>query len=212
MADAYEREQMPGVGAVLLRRKISSPRWMMAAMTGAPLSMGLLGGSALAALGLATGAPDLLWPALGVGAGGVALSAFFAVLNVTFASARIAVSEGELHVQLGMAGPRIPIAAIRSVRLAPSGINKVGMGVGKDLRGTTWYRLWGDNARAVHVEHDGGTLVLVAQEPDAIAGAITEALARHRGGPTKVRVELGAAEPDVIEQSESEQAARTRSR
>ena len=209
MTDAYEQEQMPGVGAVLLRRKVTSPRWIMGLMSGIPLAVGVLGGAGLALAGLQW--PEFgFWPALGTAVGGIGLAALFTVINVMFSSARIAVSEGELHVQMGFAGPRIPIASIRGVRLDRSGINKMGMGVLKDLRGKTWYTLWGDNAQAVHVEHDAGTLILVVKEPEAIAAAIQEALARHQRKTPKVRVELGGESDETIEQSESEQAARGR--
>ena len=80
--------------------------------------------------------------------------------------------------------------------MAPSGTNKVGMGVGNDLRGTTTYRLWGDNARAVHVtKSDGKKLVLVTKEPDALLAALEEALARKGRAAPRVRVgELDAEE------------------
>jgi|GEM_PF-992391 len=211
MTDAYEQEQMPGVGAVLFRHKVSSPRWIMGLMSGVPLLVGTLGAAALAIGGLLGEVPELLWPALGVFAGSVAFAAMFAVINVTFASARIAVSEGELHVQLGFAGPRIPISAIRSVRIGPSGSNKMGMGVRKDLRGKTWFTLWGNNANAVHVEHEGGTLILVVKKSEAIAAALEEALARHRRKTPNVRIQIGDEPVDeMIEQSDSEQAAHGR--
>jgi hypothetical protein len=181
----------------------------MGLMSGIPLAVGLLGGAGLALAG--TLWPEFgLWPAFGTAVVGVGLATLFTVINVMFASARIAVSEGELHVQLGFAGPRIPIASIRSVRIGPSGSNKMGMGVRKDLRGKTWYTLWGNNADAIHVEHDGGTLILIVKESEPIAAAIQEALARHQRKTPKVRVEVGGEREDVIEQSDSEQAARGR--
>lgn len=189
MADAYEREQMPGIGEVLFRHKVSSPRWLMGLMAGLPLALG--GAAGIAAM--LDGAP---LPGLGILAGAAAGSALSAFLMVTFSTARIAVSEGEIHIQLGFAGPRIPIAEIAGVRLAPSGSNRIGMGVRKDLRGTTLYTLWGDNARAVHIERtDGTTLVVVMKEPEAMVQAIEEAIRRRDQEQVRVRV----AVPDELE-------------
>ena len=200
MTDAYEREQMPGVGAMLFRHKVTSPRWLMLFVAGWPLLGGLAGALALAMDGQAMGA----LAALG---GGAALGAVLGSLMLTFASARIAVSEGELHVQLGLAGPRIPMAEIAKVEIAPSGSNKIGMGVRTDLRGSALYTLWGDNARAVHVtKTDGTKLVFVMKEPDAMARAIEEAMTRATRGP-RVRVEI-ADEHDAQEPSEASRAAR----
>lgn len=202
MADAYEREHMPGVGAVLLRRKVTSPRWAIGLVMGLPLVLGLAFAAAAAVSGQ-------IQSALGIAGGALAFSAVMALVMVTFATARVAVSEGELHVQLGFAGPRIPIGEITSVRVAPSGTNRMGMGVRKQLDGTTVYTLWGDNARAVHVERAGGSkLILVCKEPEAIARAIEEARAR-RDAPGRARIaadaeaeasladEGAASDPDV---------------
>jgi hypothetical protein len=197
MTDPYEREQMPGVGEMLFRHKVSSPRWLMGLIAGLPFAIGAvaaiataLGGAALAGAGI-----------LGVAAAASALTAF---LMVTFSTARNAVSEGEVHLQLGLAGPRIPVREIAGARVAPSGSNRIGMGVRSDLRGTTLFTLWGDNARAVHLERTDGTrLVLVMREPDAMVRAIEEALRRralaaHRAGP-QVRVEI-PLEPEIAQE------------
>jgi hypothetical protein len=117
------------------------------------------------------------------------LSAIFAATNLIFASARIAISTGEIHIQLGLVGPRIPIAEVAAVELAPSGTNRLGMGVGNDLRGTTTYRLWGRNERAVHVTRTDGTkVILVVRDAEAIARAIEDAMARHAGAGNRARV------------------------
>lgn len=187
MADAYEREAMPGVGEVLHRQKVTSPKWAMAIAIAGPV-VPLVGMS----LALFVGGQLLA----GIGALAAAAAAFasMAFVMVTFATARIAVSEGELHLQVGMAGPRVPIAEIARVSLAPSGSNRVGMGVRNDLRGTTTYTLWGRNDRAVHIETtDGKKLVVVCKEPGALAQAIEEAMARKAGRAARVRV----ADPDA---------------
>jgi hypothetical protein len=194
VADEYERKQMPGVGEMLLRRKVTSPRWLMGLMVGLPLAIGGVLGALTVIPGLATG--DVLpfaLSGLAVFGGGAALSAIFALLNALFASARIAVSTGEIHVQLGMAGPKIPIAEVQSVALAPSGSHRMGMGVRNDLRGTTTYTLWGENDRAVHITRtDGRKLVLVIRDAEAIVRAIEEAMAHRDRQVPRARVEVAA--------------------
>lgn len=179
VADPYEREQMPGVGEVLFRQKVTSPRWLMGWMVALPLGLGTLVALGLGVGGLFGGA-GFYWGAAAAFAGGIAMAVFFAALNLMFASARVAVSEGELHIQLGMAGPQIPISRIASVALAPSGINRIGMGVGTDLQGTTYYRMWGDNAEAVHLTmHGDKKIVVVLKDARAMKAAIEEALRRR---------------------------------
>ncbi|MCZ7686002.1 MAG: hypothetical protein M5U28_47480 [Sandaracinaceae bacterium] len=188
MADAYEREQMPGIGETLFRHKVSSPRWLIGLMAGLPLALG-------GAFGIGTVIGGALAAGLGIFGGAAALSALMGFVMVTFSTARVAVSEGEVHLQLGFAGPRFPIEEIAGVRVAPSGSNRVGMGVRKDLRGTTLYTLWGDNARAVHIERTDGTrLVVVMKEPEAMARAIEEAMRRRDRAGVRVRV---AADDEV---------------
>lgn len=183
MADAYEREQMPGVGETLFRHKVSSPRWLIGLVAGLPLALG-------GAFGIGTVIGGALAVGLGILGGAATLSALMAFVMITFSTARIAVSEGEVHIQLGFAGPRVPIDEIASVRVAPSGSNRMGMGVRKDLRGTTTYTLWGDNARAVHLERtDGAKLVVVTREPDAMAQAVEEAVRRRDRARVRVAVD-----------------------
>jgi hypothetical protein len=200
MGDDYARDAMPGIGQVLYRHKVTSPRWLMALL--ALLPAATLGGLG-AALGL-TGAVGT-GEALGLLAGGLGLAALLGGLSVVFASGRIAVSEGELHVQIGLAGPRIPIAEIESVSIGPSGGHKQGMGASIDLAGNRYLRLWGSNERAVRVVLRGGArLVLTTKEPDALAAAIEEALRRQGRAQPPVRVEAGASDTEAEAESETE--------
>lgn len=207
MTDAYERDAMPGIGAMLHRHKVTSPRWAFALALGLPLGM-----ASIAAVGIALGGQLLGAAALFGGA--LAYTALMTFVMVTFATARVAISEGEIHVQLGFAGPRIPIAEVASVKVAPSGSNRMGMGVRSDLRGTTLITLWGDNQRAVHIERTNGTkLVLVCKEPEAMARAIEEALARRDRGAPKMRVgeaDASAAEAEAHEDAPAAAARRAR--
>lgn len=203
MTDAYEREAMPGVGEVLFRHKVTSPRWLIALTTLLPSTViGIVG------LGML---PVSLVGGLAMIAGSVGVGALMSFLMVTFATARIAVSEGELHLQIGMAGPKIPIAEIASVKIAPSGWNKLGMGASMDFHGNRYIRMWGQNHDAVHVELvSGKKLVMTLKEPEAMAAAIREALARRDQKRPKVRI--AEAEGEVAEaEAALEAEARARS-
>lgn len=183
MADAYERDEMPGVGEVLHRAKVTSPKWLMALSVLAPVLPGAFVAATLAAAGQ--------WgAALGLGLGALALGGMMSFLMVFFATTRIVVSEGELELKMGMFGPKIAIADIESVSIAPSGTNSIGMGAMNDLRGTTIYKLWGDNRRSVHVTaNDGKKRVFVLKEPEVLAAALEEAIARRdRKAGARVRV------------------------
>lgn len=196
MTDPYERDQMPGVGQMLHRHKVTSPRWAFALTLGVPLGLAGFTAAALVVAGQIAEAAAIF-------GGAIAIAALLGFALVTFASARVAVSEGEIHVQLGFAGPKIPIAEVASVRLGPSGSNRVGMGVRSDLRGTTIMTMWGDNQRAVHIERTNGKkLVLVCKEPEAMVQAIAEAIARRDRSRSNVRV--AEAEPDVEAESEAD--------
>lgn len=193
---------MPGVGEVLFRHKVTSPRWVIALTTLFPSTLLLGLGTALSFVGK-TGA------GLALVAGGLGLGALMGALMVTFASARVVVSEGELHVQIGMAGPRVPMAEIESVAIAPSGGNKLGMGASIDLRGNRYIRMWGRNEDAVHVRLKSGTsIVLTTKEPEPMAAALREALARRDRMAPRVRVdaeqEVVAVESEPPRTSESE--------
>lgn len=204
MADAYERDQMPGVGEVLHRQKVTSPRWAIGVAVAGPVVPAL-------GLGVVAAVTGAWLPALGFGALGLGLGALMSFLMVTFASGRIAVSEGELHVQIGMAGPKIPIADIAGVSLAPSGSNRMGMGVRNDLRGTTLYTMWGDNARAVHVTTtDGKKRIFVCKEPEAMHAALEEALGRKGRAVPKVRVADTGADAALDEDEAAAEAKRQR--
>lgn len=209
MTDAYEREAMPGIGEVLHRHKVTSPRWAFGLVLGPPLGFAAVATVSVALAGQLLGAAALL-------AGSLAYTALMTFVMVTFASARVAISEGEILVRLGFAGPRIPIGEVAGVKVAPSGSNRMGMGVRNDLRGTTLVTMWGDNARAVHIERTDGTkLVLVCKEPEAMARAIEEALARRDRKAPQIRVgdatsDAPDADAEAAEGTEATTKARSR--
>jgi len=211
MSDEFEREQMPGVGEVFLRRKVTSPRWIMVTMTAIPLGVG-----ALASIGLMLGwlIPDLGavsgWLMLGTLGTSLTLAGLFTLLNVTFASARIVVSEGEFQLKLGLSGPRIPVAEIASVKLVRTPSNRRGMGVRNDLRGTTTYQLWG-GIENVHLEKaDGKKLVIVIQDAAPIVDAIKKAMQRRDSPRVRVgELEESTSESDASAEQDSPAAPQT---
>lgn len=196
---------MPGVGQVLFRHKATTPKRLTQLSVVLPLLCTAIPAAAFALAGTYGGAAAMA--ALGLG-----LSLFFGLMALVFASARIVVSEGEVSVQLGMGGPRVAVADIESVALAPSGLNSVGMGIKSDLRGTTYVKAWGDNKSAVHIrKRDGKRLIVITKEADAMVRAIEEAL--RRSGSPRARVEIEADEPaaDELEVRQEDHAERARS-
>lgn len=186
MSDPYERAHMPGVGEVLHRQKATVPRWAVGLVIGLPLVMSAFFAVTLSAAG------SLLAAGLTFG-GALLASAIGGAAMITFATARLVVSEGELNVQLGFAGPRVALGDVARIWVGPSGTRKNGLGIRHSLGGTTWVFMFGDNARAVHVERRDGThLVLVTRETDALFAALEEAVARRDRALPRVRV----AEPD----------------
>ncbi len=202
MADAYERQYMQGSGAILHRQKVHTPAWVVALAA-------LLPATGLAVMGVASGGA-LLLPFLG---GAALYATLMGGLMVVLAGGRIAVSEGELHVQIGPFGPRIPIASIASCEVGPSGLRSYGLGVQKLLDGTTVYKLLGDNTKSARITlDDGRKIVIVCPDGPGLVAAIDDA--RRRRAVTKVRVadELaseGASEGDAAAE-QSAPAERTR--
>jgi hypothetical protein len=196
--DAYEREYMAGKGAVLHRQKVQAPRWALALTVGLPL---LLASGLSAWLGL-HGAPafDALLPVLGGGA----YAAMMAGVHAVFAGGRIAVSEGELHVQIGPFGPRVAVEDIESCELGASGLRNYGLGAKKLLDGTTVLCMLGDNQKAVRIRRrNGSPLVIVCPDAERVVRAIDEARSRLARSTPSTRVEV----PDESATEEEEPSA-----
>lgn len=192
MADAYERQYMQGSGAILHRQKVHTPAWVVALTA-------LLPATALAVMGLTAGGAAML-PFLG---GAALYATLMGGLMIALAGGRIAVSEGELHVQIGPFGPKIPIASIATCEVGPSGLRSYGLGAQKLLDGTTIYKLLGDNARsALLTLRDGRKIVIVCPDGPALVAAVNEAMQRQATPKTRVASEL-----ELESESESEHAA-----
>jgi hypothetical protein len=131
--DPYEREYMGGEGTVLYRDKTGSP-WPLHAVFGAVAAVMI--GTAIAVPGAWVGAAIAL--------------PITAVLWLLFSVLRVTVSQGSVNVQLGLFGPKIPIAAIESVEaLAYDWKEWGGWGIRLNRKGEWMYNLPGDGGRAV---------------------------------------------------------------
>ena len=132
--DAYAREFMDKDGGALLHHARRPAPKFLQAMLGLPALLGL---AFLATPAWMTG----LWmiPL------GVVLWALFSVL-------RVSVTEKHLHVQYGLFGPKIPIAAIESAQAVDYNAMKFGgWGIKRSLDGEWIYNMPGDGGRALKV-------------------------------------------------------------
>ena len=197
MADGYERDYMPGDGEVLYRKKIKGPYWVSGLVGAIPAI-----GGGIASFFLAGFGKGML--ALGAALGGVALGAVATACLFAFMAARIVVSRGELHVQIGMAGPKIRIDDIESFAVADSGYRARGLGARKNPDGSTIYNMLGEGEKAVRLQVRGrkAPIYFVCPEPHELVDAL--ARAKEQGAQripvdTGVRLSGEEADADVVE-------------
>lgn len=124
-----------------------------------------------------------------------------------FSVLRISVSPTQLHVQLGLFGPRIPIQDIVSARAVDYDWKKYGgWGIRLGMDGSMAYNMMGDAGRAIEVEYQTRSgrvrkIVVTSSEPEALAQAIASA----RGLDTaSEREDVVLDLEDVREASEAE--------
>lgn len=133
--DDYERKFMPGKGMMLHRAKAKMPRVFTALMGLGAVGMAataLAGGGAIIGGLLGAGAMLLTWTSLSV--------------------LRVAVSEGTVHVQYGIFGPEIPVAAIEHVeRFQYNWMRYGGYGIRRGWNGEWMYNVPGDGGNAVRI-------------------------------------------------------------
>jgi hypothetical protein len=131
--DAYERDYMRGEGLVLYRDKTGSP-WQLHA---------LFGVIAAASIAVAIAAP-------GGWVGAAIALPITAIVWLLFAVLRVTVSQGSVNVQLGLFGPKIPIAAIESVEALEYDWKEFGgWGIRMNAKGEWMYNMPGDGGHAV---------------------------------------------------------------
>ncbi len=178
--DRYEEEFMAGEGTVLYRAKARA-HWSLAA-----LILGVGGAATLASWSVAPVATVLTLGFLGL------LWLLFAVLRVT-------VSEGAVKIQLGLWGPRIPIASITSARATTYKFSQFGgWGIRYSLSLGTMYNMPGDGGNALKIEwrteegREKTTWVGTREAPE-LARAIRAAKAAAVTGQTETpAIESGA--------------------
>ena len=180
-------------GEVLLRRKAIVPRWALGLIAGLPTVAGAVVGGVLGALGLVSGLA-----AAGIGVAGLAAGLLPAALAFVFAVGRLVITTDELHLQIGMAGPRIPMEAIESVAVGRARTRSKGLGYKKHGDGTRVYSMLGDWRRAVKLTFaDDTPMDLVCEDPEAVAEAIRSAMA-SKGAKVRVAIEA-VDEPAEVE-------------
>ncbi len=187
-ADGYEAGFMEGEGEVLFRDKMVG-RWpwhaallspALAAAVGTAIPL-LSTDSTPMGVGMALGAAAL------VGAACVPLWLLFSVLRVT-------VSTGKVHIQFGLWGPEIPVAAVVDCEAVAYDWKQYGgFGIKWGRDGSTIYNMIGDGARAVRIRwmKDGKEKITVvsSHDPIGLAEAVNEA--RRRAG-------AGSGESDEV--------------
>ncbi|MEO7091805.1 MAG: hypothetical protein ABI175_01060, partial [Polyangiales bacterium] len=186
--DEYERRYMPGDGGVLHRAKMRAPWWFFLFFL-VPIAIEIVAFGTLALTVPTFPKGLLLAPAL--------LIPIFGMLALLFAVLRVTVSRKMVHVQYGLFGPKIPIDAIQSADVVSYDWKKYGgWGIRRGRDGSWAYNMVGDSGRAVKVvwtspKGKTHTHLLVASDPDALAGAIARArIGDARGAASAVRLRV----------------------
>ena len=207
--DGYEEKYMSADGGVLYRDKMVGKWPWHAALLSPVLISGLIGviqGAPLVGLLAAAAAAGVMVP----------IWLLFSVLRVT-------VTTREVHVQFGLWGPKIPIAAILSCKAVDYNWKQYG-GFGIRYRAGTWvYNMVGDQGKAVQVQWMDGdnkkTTIISSKDNATLAAAINHARAladaggaadagQHRGRTAAdPRVRVSGEEPDEREEDAVEEGA-----
>ncbi len=159
--DPYEQNFMAGEGTVLYRAK-DRAHWSLAALVFG------LGGVSVAGL----------WPAGPLAA--IASLAFLSLIWLLFAVLRVTVSQGAVNIQLGLWGPKIPIASILSVVATTYKFTQFGgWGVRISPKWGTMYNMPGDGGNALKIRWRDGkrekTTWVGTRQAEALVRAIRAA-------------------------------------
>ncbi len=134
-ADPYEKKFMPGKGMILARDRARMPRSLSVLM-----GLSVLGVAGMAAAG---GAAIV---------GGILTAGALAFTWLSMSVLRVAISEGTVHIQYGLFGPEIPIAAIEHVeRFQYEWTKYGGWGIRRAWGGEWMYNVPGDGGNAVRI-------------------------------------------------------------
>jgi hypothetical protein len=163
-SDSFADTYMAPSGAVLHRGKLRS-RGLAALLLGFSLFAALATGATMLAPG-----PLFLPILMGV------VTVFFAFCGVAFSVIRTTVSANELHVQLGLWGPRVPLEAIESCRVIDYDWKKFGgFGLKRAFDGTWSYTVAMDRPVVEVRWTENGkkrAAVFNAEDPEAVAAAV----------------------------------------
>lgn len=189
--DDYAASYMSGTGRVLLRDKVVGR-----------VSLLLLGFAALWCGGGAVASFADLLPKASFGAGVflVFMTAFFGFLAATLTIVRTVVSEGEVLVQYGLWGPRVPIGRVLGARVVPYDWKRFGgWGIKRDGEGTRAYVMSarGDVVELRYADEKGDErkAQFSASDPAGVVAAIEQA----RAGRSRARVaEAGTRASDEL--------------
>jgi hypothetical protein len=196
-ADDYEAEYMTGEGQVLHRSKVVARKLALLL-----LSLGVLLG-VLAAASF-TFAPVVASVAMLAGA------FFMTFCGLGLSVLRTKVTSEELHVQYGLWGPRVPIAAITACNVIPYDWKRFGgWGLKRSFDGAWSYTpTLVDRVVSVGWSDDKGktrNAVFAAEDPDAVVAAVRRARALTTGAAAaKARISAQGPVQDEIVDAEFE--------
>jgi len=183
--DRYEEEFMAGEGTVLYRAK-DRAHWSLAAL--------IVGVGAIATLGTWSVAP--VAAALTMG--------FLAMMWLLFAVLRVTVSEGAVKVQLGLWGPRIPVASIISAQATTYRFSQFGgWGIRYSLKLGTMYNMPGDGGNALKIRWrtEGGrektTWVGTREAPQLVRAIKAAKAAAVEGGNGPAALDSGEPQDEA---------------
>ncbi len=180
MSDDYEKKYMGADDALFFERQVARSLLVLPLLGAA--------GAAAGAIGAAVNG-DVVTALMAGAVGASAMGLYMGTLAVFFGVARTAVTKDELRVEIGMMGPRIPMAQIKKAEVTPY----------------TRRRRWGEAAyvppastEMVRVTYDvkgkERTVLIGTQR----AAALAEAIERAKGGASPmahVRVEAPSEAP-----------------
>lgn len=191
MTDDFTREHMAGGNVVLRDKRVA--RGLTKALVALTGVFGLGGVAGL--VGVLTGTGGGLAGTLA--AVGLGLGAMFGFMTLTGSVLRTVITDRELHVSAGLAGTRIPLDRIVSLRI---GEQRNRIRSGKRWEDGMWTTSFlvalGEYVEVVWKDEKGKDKRLLFTPEDA--RAVLDALERGRGG-VRVEVEAPAAQEQAVE-------------
>jgi hypothetical protein len=198
--DEYEAKYMQGSGKMLRREKtVWGLHWLL--LLPMPL---LIFGLVTILTGVGSKPVPMTMAALPV-----ALMGLFSLLWLMFRVLRVHVTEQTVHIQYGIFGPQIPVAAISSCRVIDYPLSIYGgWGIRYGLDGSWAYSLAGDSSRVVEIRwktEDGKEkkVVVSSLDPDALAASI---LAAQTQAAPRLRAPAASALEGVEKDSAEDEA------